>query len=152
MEHAARSLGDQHDHRGRALLDPVRHLQCLEVAVEHFHILAARNLWEHNPAGPRGHHRGEVLESMRTVERIDPDEQPVAVLLIAAQEFRDRRPRRGLVLDRDRILEVEDHHIRCAADRLGHLLLAVAGGEQPGSHLDRGDVGHFRSGSSSRPF
>ena len=136
VEHGFGRLGDQHDHRGRALLDAVRHFERRQAVVELLDIGAAIDLGQHDAAGIGRHDRGEIEQGIGPVEGIDPHPQAMALLRIGLDKIVHHRPRRRLVVGRDRVLEIDQHDVGRAFHRLGHLLLAVAGREQPGAGGD----------------
>lgn len=71
-----------------------------------------------------------LLARLRAVKRIDPHPSPLMLRRIGRQEIMHHLPGKRLAFSGDRIFEIKQRDIGAALHRLGHFLIAVAGGKQ----------------------
>ena len=135
-EHRLRGFGGDGDDVERAVGQAVDRLARGDLGVAMDDGRAAFGLGKHDAIGTARHDGVEVVVGQAGGQSVDAHVKARA-LLRALASFRKRQrggARLGLVLRRDRILEVEQQRIGAAAHALVELLRTVAGNEEEGAH------------------
>ena len=94
--------------------------------VQPFHILPSVNLRQHDPAGPFGHDRNQIIKRIRSIQRIDPDPQSFVPVRPRLQNGANSLTSDSLFFGRDSIFQIEQDDVGRTVHRLGHFAIIIA--------------------------